>query len=242
VSGFLTAPGAGGLVTSFADDFTRAAGQNYLGFDGSWFCPTGNNQNIATNQAIPFRVVGGVLITGENTDATQNNLGRVTSMIVAKFRPGGNQFAQVVATTIIDADSAGLGSGPVVLHTSTEGEGTLSSFGWQLAGYCMAITNAGAINLIRPQREDATAILDTAPGATVANGDLVRIEVTVGPASNLVEGKVNGVTEVSVVDADANRPTGLMGWPGMFCARWQAQNAPGTAAIQNWDDFACGLL
>lgn len=233
--------GSAGLRTSFFDDFTRLAGFVFLGPD--WAPMSINNFNVATNSGLPFRVgqpAGGTLVSGENTDATDQNRARESSMVVQRFRPGGNQFAELVTSVVIDVDSAGSGCGPVVLHASGEGTGAASSAMWQQAGYGMLITNAGGINLVRPQRE--VVVLDTAVAATVANGDTIRLRVTVGGASNLVEGLVNGVVEVSAVDADANRPNGLIGTPGMFCSRAQGAGAAGTAATQVWASYQAGLV
>jgi len=235
VSNFILA-GGGGLRRLFFDDFTRPAGQVFLG--PNWSPMNINNFNVATDSGLPFRVgqpAGGTMVSGSNTDATDQNRARESAMVVQRFQPGGNQRVTVTTSVVIDVDSAGSGAGPTILHSSGEGTNIASGPMWQQAGYGMLITNAGGINLVRPQRE--IVVLDTAVAATVANGDTLILRVTVGVASNLVEGLVNGVVEVSVVDADANRPTGLLGVPGFFCSRSQGSGAGGTAATQVWADY-----
>lgn len=216
-----------GQSTTFSDDFTRANTTNGLG-----------NFNYLKSAS---EVAGLALIDSRCNIATnrlqmrRNPLATAGAMYRSIWIPratmltlyGRSQFAEMgfVSTT----------GGTVVARV-----GPICSFQGSMESefhcYQLIAANATAWNLRRvSQTTTGTETITTLANAVLADGDLMRLNVTMEASQNLWEVLINGVSVASGTDTDASRPI-QAGFPCM--SFWQSD--PSVTTL--WSNFRVGLL
>lgn len=213
---------AGGITAeSFSDSFDRA--NTAIGLGTSWQShhsrPTVAGvyslARILTNQMRCFNQGGpGSPVPGSYWFP----LPTITALY------GRNQFAQATLTGITVA--AGPACGPAVGVTSDILVNNAN-------GYNLEVLTAATAQVVRFNSGAFNIITSGGGPLVVAVGDVLRIDVQFGSASNTVRAWRNGAIVDTITDSNAARPT--TGAPSffIFCDNGDTQD---------WDNYSCGIL
>lgn len=220
---FLQYGGGSPLATSFSDAFQRAdtlqgLGPNYLGM------PRSSLQSVA---ALPScRVSENQLQCYHDGAAGGSQVPGVVFLPVPLLNTAVYGQAQFAQATWFSSAGADMDTGPAVMFS-----GDFAS--QNQAGYQMEFDSPNIVlNLLTTSRIELGAA-----AYTPAGGDVWRIEARPGSLANAVSVKINGVTVISVDDANPARPVNT-GYPCFW--NWAASNTVLTVTI--FTAFSAGIL